>query len=259
MGEHYHHHHGPFRCEKPNSKVKLVFGALIIFIGLMLLLRNSGIVDWYIYNIVFSWQAFLIGLGIIFVAGRHSNVTGVVLISIGSFFILPELFPSLSYNFSRLFWPVILIIIGVSIVMKRNRRYERENNAFSHEYTDSTTSENDESSYINEVAIFGGCKHQIMNKNLKGGRILAIFGGAELDFRPSTLGEGKKTLELTCLFGGVSMIVPTDWNVQINVVSILGGFADKRFIPAELITDSNKTIVIKGVAIFGGGDIKSHH
>ena len=258
MGKYYHHHRH-HDWERPNPKVKLVIGALIIFIGLMLLIRNTGIVPWYINNILFSWQAFLIGLGIIFTVGRHSSTTGVVLISIGTFFILPELFPSLSYNFSEMFWPLILIVIGISFIMKRGRRFDKDFQENTHEQqANSNTTTDDETSYINEVAIFGGSKHQIMNKNIKGGRIIAIFGGAELDFRPATLGEGIKTIELVCMFGGVSLIVPADWNVQINVVSILGGFVDKRFIPAELVTDNNKTVVIKGVAIFGGGDIKSH-
>ena len=243
-------------CQKPNPKVKLLFGANIIFIGIMLLFKNTGIIHWHLYNIIFSWQTLLIGLGLIFVVGNHSSITGVVLISIGGFFLLPRIFPSLPFDFSHLFWPIILIIVGIAILLKRTSKNEFKLNIETSSQNEST--ESSDFDYLNEIAIFGGSKHQVLNKNLKGGKITAIFGGAELDFRPAKLAEGSKLLEVNCLFGGVSMIVPQDWNVQINVVSIMGGFADKRFIPAEFNADSNKTIVIKGVAIFGGGEIKSH-
>ena len=53
------------------------------------------------------------------------------------------------------------------------------------------------------------------------------------------------------------MVVPSDWNIHIEVVSVFGGFADKRRKVDNMRTESSKILHIKGVSIFGGGEIKS--
>jgi hypothetical protein len=49
--------------------------------------------------------------------------------------------------------------------------------------------------------------------------------------------------------------MPTDWNVKLEVFNIFGGYGDKR---VRGQVDFNKTVIVKGVAIFGGGEIKSY-
>ena len=60
------------------------------------------------------------------------------------------------------------------------------------------------------------------------------------------------------MFGGVEISVPRGWEVQVDVTSIFGGFNDKRG-PVEPSSDNDKkTLIIKGFAIFGGGEVKSY-
>lgn len=241
---------------EPNQTTKLALGIIVILVGVMLLLRNMDIIDHYMFHILFSWQMLLIGLGFVFTIGRHSSITGIILMSTGIFFLLPDLFPFLPFEFSRLFWPLILIVTGIALIIKHNKFKNTQLNA--HIKVESESTQVNQEDYLNEIAIFGGSKHQVVNHNFKGGKLTAIFGGAELDFRPCKLSDGINTIEIACLFGGASLIVPSDWNVQINVISILGGFADKRFVPSEFqANNNNKTIIIKGIAILGGGEIKS--
>ena len=61
-------------------------------------------------------------------------------------------------------------------------------------------------------------------------------------------------LEMICVFGGSTLIVPADWNVKVEMFSIFGGFEDKR-VTGQV--DYNKTLILKGVAIFGGGEVKT--
>jgi hypothetical protein len=60
------------------------------------------------------------------------------------------------------------------------------------------------------------------------------------------------------MFGGTTILVPEGWDIKIKVVSILGGFSDKHKgkISDKENTNDNK-LVIKGLVIFGGGEIKS--
>ena len=53
------------------------------------------------------------------------------------------------------------------------------------------------------------------------------------------------------------MSIPADWKVAINVVSIFGGFDDKRYHIDNSQKDSENILLIKGVSIFGGGKIRN--
>ena len=85
----------------------------------------------------------------------------------------------------------------------------------------------------------------------------AIFGGSELLFNESIPHPDGCVLDVLFLFGGSKMIIPEDWNVKSEVVSIFGGFSDKRPVK-NAASDSEKKIVIRGIVIFGGGEIKSY-
>jgi predicted membrane protein len=245
----FHNHH------QPNGLKKLIIGVIIASIGALLLADNIGVLPYQIKDIFFSWQMLLIAIGAINLAGRNSFFAGVILITIGAFFLIPNLI-HFSFEFTRLLWPVIFIVIGLVIIFRRKPKYT---NCFNNNTTESCNPINSTDDFIDILAILGGTKRFIQSQNFKGGKITTIFGGAELDFSQSKLAEGSNEIEITTIFGGSSMVVPADWNVRIEVASILGGFADKRKLnTSENPENKNKELVIKGVAIFGGGEIKNY-
>jgi predicted membrane protein len=69
------------------------------------------------------------------------------------------------------------------------------------------------------------------------------------------LAPGNVEIEIVAIFGGSTLVVPNDWNIKLEVFNIFGGYSDKR-IRGQV--DFNKTVIVKGVAIFGGGEIKSY-
>lgn len=238
-----------FNQFKNHRMRKLVFGLLVIVAGAMLIGFNTGFLPDEYRNIVFSWQMLLIGLGIVSLFSRDSWVPGVILILIGGFFMAPLLY-QFDFEFQRIFWPALLILLGLLIIFKRRTRRPGHFGRY-----EKVSEYHLESGYIDESNIFSGNKHIIPPGEFKGGKISCIFGGSEIDLSQTTLPEGKSILEIECIFGGVSMIVPSDWKVQIAVKSVMGGFSDKRRI---ISTNGNKgELIIKGEAIFGGGEIKS--
>jgi hypothetical protein len=46
--------------------------------------------------------------------------------------------------------------------------------------------------------------------------------------------------------------------VRIDVIAVFGGFSDKRYHQKVEGINFNKQIVIKGLVVFGGGEIKSY-
>lgn len=111
---------------------------------------------------------------------------------------------------------------------------------------------------IDYVNIFSGGERQIVSQNFKGGKISAIFGGIELDLTKASLAPGYSELEIACVFGGATIIVPDDWHISIQVTPILGGFSDSRKLSPGRTVDPAKHLIIKGVVVFGGGEVKSY-
>ncbi len=63
--------------------------------------------------------------------------------------------------------------------------------------------------------------------------------------------------KLFFIFGGTNIMIPSDWSVSIQTTSILGSMKDKRIIQQSQAFDKNKQLVITGIALFGGGEIKN--
>lgn len=228
---------------KPSTRRKsLVFGSLLLGFGLAWLLRNFGMMSDPVAEVIFSWQMIVIAVGVINVANGTGRGFGMVLILVGGFFLLSDIY-DLPITFRRAFWPSLLILVGVFIMFGSRRLLTKKHR-----------SANEGDDFIEEVAVFGGGERMVHSRNLKGGSIVAVFGGSTLDLTDVELAPGEPVIEVVAVFGGSTIIVPRDWNVKIDVFNIFGGYSDKRL---RSTINFDKTIVIKGVAVFGGGEIKS--
>jgi len=228
--------------EKKQNMGRAILGIVLILIGIAFVGKTFDIIPHSIMHYIFSWQTILIVLGVIFLSSDHNKTTGWILLVIGIVFLIPDII-DISYPVRRLFWPVLLILIGVFIIIR----------SFSSNTSGKSITGTD---FIDDLAIFGGGDKVITSDNFKGGRVTAIFGGSKIDFKNSVLAPGKNVIDVFFMFGGSTIIVPENWNVKVDVVSIFGGFSDKRYRKPATI-DVGKEIVIKGFAMFGGGEIKS--
>ena len=109
---------------------------------------------------------------------------------------------------------------------------------------------------VNATAVFGGVKKSVISKNFKGGEVVSVFGGTELNLTQADI-QHPVVLDTTQIFGGTTLIVPSNWSVKSEVAAILGGVSDERMV-APTGYDPNKTLIIKGTALFGGLNIKSY-
>lgn len=108
---------------------------------------------------------------------------------------------------------------------------------------------------IEATSIFGGTKKKVLSKNFRGGEMVNIFGGSEIDLLQADI-EGTAVLEVTAVFGGATLLIPSHWNViSSEATAILGEIKDRRVSMGNV--DQSKTLILKGTVIFGGIDIKS--
>jgi predicted membrane protein len=229
-----------------NQNRTLGLGLLIILIGLAILLHRLRFFSPQVDDVIISWQMLLIVIGVYNVFFSHSRVAGFILIAVGVFFIIPNLF-TLPYDFKRNFWPVLLIVVGLFILFRALPTRRRE---------PTKPLDGNPMEYIDETNIFSGSEKKISTQNFKGGKITSLFGGSDLDLSSSQLAEGHHMLEIFYMFGGSTIRVPNDWVVVNKVTSILGGFSDKRNISPGQSSASSKSLIIQGFVMFGGGEIK---
>lgn len=228
---------------------RIVFGLILIVLGSLFLLNSFNIIDFYLPRIIFSFPFMLFLAGIIILVNSTKKVFGGILTAIGFLFLLPKIFPSIHIE-GHVIIPVILIGLGIYIILKQRERAARAEIP-----VDQTSSMNKD--VIDDVAIFGGGTKFIASENFKGGSITAIFGGSEINLVSCKLAEGIQVIDVLAVFGGTTLIVPRDWNVQLNITPIFGGFSNKMFRDPAMPVDNSRTLIVKGLAMFGGGEVKT--
>lgn len=224
---------------------RLIIGILILFLGASLLTKNLNWFPSHIFHYLFSWQMILIVIGAVGLLFRRNVTVSLILICVGLFFMLGQHFP-FPFEARRLVFPAILITLGLIILFKRSHFKERDI---------SKDREGSQGDYIDDAAIFGGGKMNIFTDSFRGGRITSIFGGGEYNLTQSKLSDGVNVIDVLHIFGGSKIIVPGDWKIRVDVVTIFGGFSDKRMNVSQ--SSEGKELHIRGLAIFGGGEITS--
>jgi len=223
-----------------------IIGVVLVLAGLFLVMRNTGFFPEFIDHVIFSWPMLLVVIGLVMTLGAAEKTSGVIVMAVGGFFLIPMIFRE-TFHAYNMFWPSIFIIVGVIFIATKRKGWNS---------VASTGIVGDD--LIDYVNVFSGGERQIVSENFRGGRISAVFGGMELDLTKAKLAPGRNELEIACIFGGATFIVPDDWNISIAVTPILGGFTDSRKLLPGRTVDPTRQLVIKGAVIFGGGEIKSY-
>lgn len=237
-----------------------IFGLLLIVAGLLFLSFNRGWLDPELRYVVFSWPMIFIVFAF-FSLSKKEFLGMLFWLVLGAFFLLPriaEIYPDflsgIDADFAKSYWPLLLILFGLGIVLKMafGKRVccYRENKESSHSHIIEGT----DGIYTRKV-IFGGNEDIFLEPLFRGGQIEVVFGGVELDLRRTSLPEGDTYLRVEAVFGGVSLYLPDDWVVVPKVSAVMGGVENKRFVKT-LSADNSRRLIITGEVVFGGCEIR---
>lgn len=234
--------------KKNSIKIKgVVLGLMVMALGFVLILRNMGMLPPAASQIIFKWPMVFVAVGFISIFSSGSRLFGFILMSVGTFFLLPDVL-ALPFNFTNTFWPLFVILGGMLIIFFNYRMFPR---FWNRKVRVSATDD-----FIEDVHIFSGSERIMKSDKFRGGETVNIFGGATYDLTQSLLSSGENVVEIVCVFGGVKIIVPDDWHVKTQVTAVMGGFEDNRVLSRNSISDG-KTLIVKGACVFGGGQIVS--
>lgn len=228
-----------------NSQIKNtknIAGIAFILFGLVLILGKFDLIPELPFSII-SFHGILMLIGLIVLISTRNRIIGLLLISFGLFF----------YDTS--YWPVFLVIVGGYLIFNKNPQKKKADPGVISGIFVSTQDEDGPGTF-EDASIFGGGHKTYSIKNLRKGEVISIFGGSEIDLRGCEIEGNEAVIEIVSIFGGSTLLIPREWNVTTSVVPILGGFSDSRLQGPDLFT-SKKKLVVKGIVIFGGGEIKN--
>lgn len=211
--------------------------------GGLLLAFNLGWLPESYKPLVFSWPTALIALGFFFIALR-AGLIGLLLLGIGLYLFAGRLgYPLPDYR--KLALPALLMVIGsLYLIRSRKRPWQMP-----------TSKRVVQNGVLDESNIFGGSRQQLRDEVFRGGTIQCVFGGSELDLTQTTLPEGITYLDVRCVFGGITLTVPTSWNVQLQTQSLFGAFVEEDHPPRDTV-DESRSLIIRGSCIIGGGEVR---
>ena len=260
------------------------FGLAMVLIGIALLFKtlNIDILPYWVY----SWWMLLVIWGVFrgIQTGFRDGLS-VLFILVGGAFVLQNAY-SWDIHLGPIIWPGALIVFGLIMLLKpkdyrrcrRYRHYRYRNWNYENDYRrryavpgeESSTSHSENSDWfkkkmnesgkdnddtIEATAIFCGVNKTILSKHFKGGEIEAIFGGGEIDLSQADI-EEDCILDITVVFGGLKLIVPSNWEVRTNITAIAGGVDEKR--PKIRGEAANKRLTLVGTVMFGGVEIRNY-
>ena len=247
------------RREKYVGSGHVLIGIFILLIGAIGLLKTLSlpIPDW-----IFSWPMLLIGLGFLLgLRSQFQNVTWLILMLIGSLFLMNHIYPELAMR--RYIWPLALIMVGAFLIFRprrqswNRRNMDDENKPSGIEESSPYENKNYSSEdFIESTSIFGGIKKNVLSKKFKGGDVVNIMGGTEINLMQADI-NGRVILEIVQIFGGTKLIVPAHWEIKPEMVALFGGIEDKRQMQ-NVTHNPDKILVLKGTTMFGGIDIRNY-
>ena len=227
---------------KSGSQGRIFWGLFLILIGFLFLLDRMNRLD---FGDLFRqyWPAvfIVIGLSILINKNFRNAGDGYFFIIFGGLWLLMRM-RILDRSLWHYIWPVAIIAAGLWILL-RPVFFERKSG-----FPEITADD------LKISAVLAGMKRRVESLNFKGGSAEAILGSVELDFSGASLSEGKATLALTAVLGGIDIRVPRDWQIVLEGTPILGGIEDKTRSVSE--QDKKGTLFIKATAVLGGIDIK---
>jgi len=217
-----------------------------IGIGLLLVVLGSGFLvqqlDVFHFSDILStwWPLILIIIGLMqMLNSRHSSTfPGIFLLLLGIIFLGREVY---DINLFKHIWPLFLICIGLVFIFSKGHR-ER--------------GKTDSKDVIDSLSLFSGVSVRSVAKNFKGGDVMTLFGGAKIDLRDVELAPEHAHLNLVSIFGGVTLFIPEEMQIEVSGTPIFGGWDDKTkaTYPAD---DLNPVLHIKCLPIFGGVEIRN--
>lgn len=218
----------------------IIWGLILVLVGMIMIINQ---VFGYDINIFFSgwWTIFIIIPCLIdLINPKESDKMAPLIGLIIGVCLLLVCQDIISFEIIwKLFIPVVLVIIGLSLIFK---------NIKVNKIKKKVEETKDKKEYI---ATFSSQDLKFENEEFSGCDLNAVFGGIKCNIAKSSI-KKDVIINASSIFGGIDLIVPKGVNVKVNSTSIFGGVSNK------IVNDKDNkvTVYVNANCLFGGVDIK---
>jgi predicted membrane protein len=177
---------------------------------------------------------------------------GMVLILLGLLFLLDNMGIANFSDVIRMYWPVILILWGISALFRKRR------DTSIHIDVEPTHFAQD---LFHRSNVFGNISMNIDSSNFKGGSISNVFGDCDVDLTKSVLADGEHLMRIHTIFGDTRILLPKEFAVSVTASVLLGdlkileqsieGFSKDIHLTTPDYQTAQKKLVLSITHIFG--------
>ena len=218
------------------SLTRTIIGLLIVAVGASFLLTNLNILPFDV-GIAQWWPLFIVAGGVVMLLSDVRNyLWAMLVIGLGVLFQLKQ-FGIVDVNPWQLFWPAIIIVLGVSVMTSRG----------------SSRGKIAASDREDVMAILSGSEVRVESKDFKGSRVTSICGGAMIDLRKAVI-KKEATIDVFAFWGGIEIIVPEHVMVKNNTSVIMGGVEQQA--GGDAVKEGGPILYVTGDVVMSGVEIK---
>ncbi len=222
---------------------RILWGVVLVAVGVLFGLRAMNIIE---FDIFFDgwWTLIIIIPSLISLITEKDKTGSLIGLIVGVVLFLASRDIITFATLWKLLIPVIIVIIGLGLIFKdvfnkRAREAVRQLNSMNRPVKQC-------------AATFSGQKCAFSGEDFLGAELTAVFGSVECDLRGALI-AADTVVNVSCIFGGITVLVPENVNIEICTTPIFGGVSDKARHPA---VQGRPTLFINGSCIFGGVDIR---
>jgi hypothetical protein len=101
----------------------------------------------------------------------------------------------------------------------------------------------------------GGLRVAATDVDITDAVVSVLMGGLELDLRGCALPRRPARIEALVVMGGLAVVAPPEWRIQVALEPFMGGVQDRR---GGSPPDGEPDLVLTGRVVMGGVDITTH-
>ena len=222
---------------------KIVIGSVLIILGVIFALNALEITD---IDIFFKgwWTLFIIVPSFIGLFHKDERSMSIVPFIVGVLLLLGAQGLLSFATIWKLIIPVVLICIGVAILFKDNLSKKA-----TEKMKELNATRNNLETYS---SVFGSQQASFEDREFIGANLNASFGSVDLNLKKATI-KKDVIVNANAIFGGITIIVPENVNIEVKSSPIFGGVTNKAKVQYN---ESLPTLYIDGTAVFGEIDIR---